>query len=358
MTKKIIILLILGVIAIIIGSAFVYYDYSLKAVNNYDDYTPVTIEISDGTSSKKIIDMLEEANLIKNKYTVYLYYKLNGGFALQAGNYMFNRSMDVETILNKIKKGETINEVVQITFKEGKWIPKYVSLISEGFSYQEQEIYDIINDVAYLKELIDKYWFLTDDILKDDIYYPLEGYLYPDTYIFSKQATIKEIIEKILDNTSTKLEPYKEVLTSNPSFTVHDYITLASIIELEANASDDRTKVSQVFHTRLSNNASLGSDITTYYGVKKSMNEGLTYADLENKNPYNTRITDGSMNGKLPVGPVTNPTIDSINASLNPTDTDYYYFIANVCTGEVFFTKTNEEHLAKIRELASVCDLN
>lgn len=356
MNKKIIILLILGVIAIILGSVMFYYESSLGAIS--DDETSVIIEINEGTSSRKIIDMLYEANLIKNKYTVYFYYKINGSKNLQAGNYMLNRSMDVETILNKINKGDTINEVVQITFKEGKWIPKYVSLISEGFLYSEQEIYDIISDVAYLKELIDKYWFLTEDILNPDIYYPLEGYLYPDTYIFSKEATIKEIIEKILDNTNTKLEPYRVMLTSSEEYSIHDYMTMASIIELEANSLEDRKKVSQVFFKRLETNAPLGSDVTTYYGAKKDMSETLTWNELTTLNPYNTRVTDGSMNGKLPISPVTNPTVDSINAALNKADTNYYYFIANVCTGEVFFTETIEEHIAKGKELSSICELN
>lgn len=356
MNKKIIILLILGVIAIIIGSVMFYYEYSLEPIS--DDETSVIIEISEGTSSKKIIDMLYEANLIKNKYTVYFYYKIKGSSNLQAGNYMFNRSMDVKTILDKINKGDTINEVVQITFKEGKWVPKYVSLINEGFDYSEQEIYDIISDVAYLEELIDKYWFLTDAILAEDIYYPLEGYLYPDTYIFSKEATIKEIIEKILDNTSTKLEPYKEKLTASEEFSIHDYMTMASIIELEANSSEDRKIISQVFFTRLESNDTLGSDVTTYYGAKKDMSEALTWNELTTANSYNTRVTDGSMNGKLPIGPVTNPSISSIDAALNKADTNYYYFIANVCTGEVFFTETIEEHITKGKELSSICELN
>ncbi len=356
MNKKIIILLILGVMAVILGGIMFYYEYSLGAVS--DDETSVIVEIKEGTNGKEIIDKLYEANLIKNKYTVYFYYKMKGNLNLQAGNYMLNRTMDVENIFQKISSGDTINEVVQITFKEGKWVPKYVSLISEGFGYQESEIYGIISDIAYLKELIDKYWFLTEDILNESIYYPLEGYLYPDTYIFSKEATIKEIIEKILDNTNTKLEPYKALLTSSDKYSIHEYMTMASIIELEANKEEDRKKVSQVLYKRLDSNDTLGSDVTTYYGAKKSMSEELSWNELTTSTPYNTRVTDGSMNGKLPVGPITNPTVSSIDASLNKADTDYYYFIANVCTGEVFFTSTIEEHIAKGKELSSICELN
>lgn len=333
-----------------------YYETSLGSVS--DDDTSVIVKIEEGTSAKKVIDILEEANLIKNKYTVYFYYKINGNKNLQAGEYMLNRTMDVETILNKLKNGDTINEVVQITFKEGKWVPKYVSLISEGFGYQESEIYDIISNVAYLQELIDKYWFLTDDILNKEIYYPLEGYLYPDTYIFSKEATIKEIIEKILDNTSKKLEQFKEELTSSNKYSIHEYLTMASIIELEAKNAEDRAKVSQVLYKRLDRNDTLGSDVTTYYGAKKSMSEELTWNELSESNAYNTRVTDGSMNGKMPVSPITSPSLESINASLNQADTDYYYFIANVCTGEVFFTNTIEEHIAKGKELSNICELN
>ena len=113
-----------------------------------------------------------------------------------------------------------------------------------------------------------------------------------------------------------------------------------------------------MFYSRLRDNWSLGSDVTTYYGVLKSLDDYLTADDINNVNPYNTRLTDGQMNGKLPIGPICNSDISSIDAVLNPSDTNYYYFVANTCTGEVFFQENYSEFISKAQELQSICATN
>ena len=133
---------------------------------------------------------------------------------------------------------------------------------------------------------------------------------------------------------------------------------MASIVDKEAKTLDNRKTVSQVFWTRLRDNWSLGSDVTSYYGVQKNLTEGITIDELLDQNPYNTRLTDGTMNGKLPIGPICNADVTSIEATLNPSPTNYYYFVANVCTGEVFFQTTSAEFEQKASELRSVCSAN
>ena len=118
---------------------------------------------------------------------------------------------------------------------------------------------------------------------------------------------------------------------------------MASIIEKEALNKTDRETVSQVIYTRLNSGMTLGMDVTTYYGVFKDMTDGLTISDLNDKNPYNTRHKDFM---GLPAGAICNPSIESITASLNPSDTDYVYFFADVNTGKVYFAKTYEEFKA------------
>lgn len=362
MRKKIIIpIIIVGIISILVGGAFYYYSSSLESVNSKvkdADKKNVLFEIKSGETGREIIDNLYDANLIQNKKTVYLYYKMNKDMNLQAGIYLLNRDMSVKDIMEKFKNGDVEESVVSITFLEGYTVSKYVSLISQKFDYTEKEIYDRINNVAYLKQLINKYWFLTDDILTDGIYYPLEGYLYPDTYIFDRKFTIEQIIEKILDNTAIKLEPYKNDLTANENYSIHELLTIASIVELEGKNYEDRFKISQVIYYRLKDNWALGMDVTSYYGVKKELTDIIYQADLDNKNPYNTRLTDGSMDGCLPIGPICNPNIGSIEAAVKPSDTDYYWFVANVCTGEVFFQKDALEFAKKCNELKTICELN
>ena len=131
------------------------------------------------------------------------------------------------------------------------------------------------------------------------------------------------------------------------------------MVEKEANSEADRKTVAQVFFTRLKENWSLGSDVTTYYGANKEIGvDELTWDELNDSNPYNTRLTDGSMNGKLPIGPIASPSLTAIEAAISPAETNYMYFVANVCTGEVFFQEDYNEFLAKAEELRTVCSLN
>ena len=159
---------------------------------------------------------------------------------------------------------------------------------------------------------------------------------------------VKDIFKIMLDNLEVKLKPYKKEI-ENCDYSFHELLTLASIVELEASNSNDRAGVARVFYNRLDNNWSLGSDVTTYYGIKVDMNERDLYKkEIEEKNAYNTRSS--SMSGKLPVGPVGNPGIESIKAVIEPEDNDYFYFVADK-TGKTYFTKSYKEHTNTVASL-------
>ena len=145
----------------------------------------------------------------------------------------------------------------------------------------------------------------------------------------------------MLDETAKQLEPLRSEIDAS-NYSVHEILTMASIAEKEAMNYEDRTKVAQVIYTRLDMGMNLGMDVTTYYGVGKSMTETLTALDLADDNPYNTR--NASLIG-LPVGPICNPSSESIRAVLNPADTNYIYFFADIVTGNVYFTDDYNEFL-------------
>ena len=152
----------------------------------------------------------------------------------------------------------------------------------------------------------------------------------------------------MLDETNKQLEPFKNDII-NSKYTMHQILTMASIVELEALNKNDRASVASVFYNRLNINMPLGSDVTTYYASGVDMSErDLTVNELNAVNSYNTRST--TMAGKLPVGPICNPSISSIEAALHPAATDYYFFVADK-NGNVYYTKTNREHEQKILEL-------
>ena len=339
-------LLIIGVSAF--STCIFLYEYGLKAPSSKSEETLFIVK--EGTSNQKIVENLSAEGLLRNKTAASIYFKIHRSITLKAGQYMLNKNMTAREIIQAMSEGKVSEDTVKITFVEGKRLTKYVDMISQGFGYSNEDILATLSDPDYLNELINKYWFLSADILDEKIYYPLEGYLYPDTYQYYSSATIKEIIEKMLDNTDRKLTPYKEAI-QNSGYTVHQILAIASIIELEAVSAEDRAMVSQVIYSRLAANMSLGMDVTTYYALQKDMKEELTFQDFATVNAYNTREANPSMAGKLPIGPICNPSIISLEAALNPSPTNYSYFFADVVTGKVYFANTYDEIQAIIKEI-------
>ena len=338
--KKLLIILgsILGIILIII---FIYI-FNLRAVSNSNEL--VSFTVNSGESKETIVDNLKNANLIRSKYVTLAYIILSGNGNIQAGNYELSRNMSTKEIIESLANGDVVNknrEVVSITFKEGITLKEYLQLIADNTNLEYDVIIEQINDLEFLNNLIEEYWFLTEDILNEDIYYALEGYLYPNTYEFHKETTLDEVISKILNETDNRLSTIREKLEASNN-SIHEILTMASIAEKEAINYEDRQKVVQVINTRIDLNMNLGMDVTTYYGVQKDMKEILTNVDINDSNPYNTRVS-GFLG--LPVGPICNPSIESIEAALNPADTNYIYFFADIVTGNVYFTDNYDEFL-------------
>lgn len=340
--KKKIIILLICILLVILFMVGLYF-YGLTPVSKTSD--KVTFKITSGTGTRNIINDLYEANIIKSKISTMVYVKLHKNVIIQAGTYEIDRCLGTKEIFNMFSKGKVKNDTVTITFIEGKRITNYAKVISENFSYSEDDVIKTMSDTSYLKELINKYDFLSESILNSDLYYPLEGYLFPATYEFYKSASIKSIIEKMLDKTEEVLDNYN-VSLNNSDYDIHEILTMASIIENETMHKEDREIVSQVIYTRLNKNMSLGMDVTTYYGARKELGEILTNLDINDKNAYNTRPT--SFLG-LPVGPICNPSEASIKAALNPSDTEYVYFYAEIETGKLHFAKTYSEFQELIR---------
>lgn len=259
--------------------------------------------------------------------------------------------MSLKEILEILQKGNGYNpEEISITFKEGKNIRAIASIISENTNNSYDDVINKVNDLDYINTLINKYWFLTEEIKNNKIYYALEGYLFPETYFFAnKDVSIETIFETMLSETEKRLEPYKEKINSL-NLSIHEYFTLASIIELEGATSNDRKAVAGVFYNRLNDNWALGSDVTTYYALKiddfkVSLTEelGLYKCDYA----YNTRCNNFT---GLPVGPICNPGLESLLATLEPEKHSYYYFVAD-CTGKTYLSVDAASHRNTINKL-------
>lgn len=346
MKKVLLALLILCCVVIICLVGF--YFYGMTPVSNSNEQ--VIFELKTGTSKLQIANDLKNQGLIKSSMALKIYFFFHSDLNLQAGTYELEKNMTPENMIQQMEEGKVKNDSFTITLIEGRRLNEYVKKIAEKLEVTESELQEKLHDQTYLKSLIEKYWFLDEAILNQELYEPLEGYLFPDTYSFYEKSTASEIIEKILDHTNEKLMPLKEDI-ENSNYSVHEILSMAAIIELEAVSESDRQTVSQVIYKRLKEGMSLGMDVTTYYAVKKEMGTGLTKTDLNTISPYNTRASNTSMFGRLPVGPICNPSLMSINAVFNPTDTDYLYFYADIKTGMVYFTKTLEEHNKIIKEV-------
>ena len=348
--KKIIIGAIAAILVIIIG-VFAWYNGSLKPVSKVaiEENELIRVEIEKGLGTNQIAKVLEKNDVIKSATAMKIFVALNDIKGLQAGVYDLNNSEDLETILTRIVNGEVASDEVKITFIEGKNIRWIAKTIAKHTNNSEADVFNLLENEEYIDELINKYWFLTDEIKDDRIYYPLEGYLLPDTYIFeNKDVSVKTIFNVILNFTDKFLTEYKDAFANN-SMSVHQLLTMASLAELEGKSLEDRKEIVGVFYNRIVERMSLGSDVTTYYAFKVDMGDrDLTVKELNTDNPYNTR--GPNMAGKIPVGPICNPSKEAIDATLNYTPTDAFYFVADK-NGDVYFTKNNNEHVRMIQKL-------
>ncbi len=350
-SKAPVIVLLLFILIIVGGivGAFSWYTSQIKGVTTTEN--KVVFEVEEGQTYNQIIAKLKEKNLIRNETAMKIYSKLNWTPVVKAGPYALDSSWNVEKIIDTLNAGpDSTLTSISVTFLEGKnmrWIAKQ---IADKTNNTEDDVYAKLKDEEYLNKIINKYWFLTDEIKNQDIYYSLEGYLFPDTYqLDSKDASVEDIFGMMLDQMEKKLEKYKSAIQGQTKYSVHYILTMASIVEAEASNASDRAGVAGVFYNRLSKNMTLGSDVTTYYGIKVDMSErDLKVSELKAINAYNTRSAD--MAGKLPVSPICSVSTESIEAAINPTSTDNLFFVADK-NGKVYYAKTDAEHQANIKKL-------
>ena len=341
--RPLLLVVLLAVILLILGFSWVY----LASPVDKNDKKDIEVEITKGISVVKISTILKEEKLIRSKTLFKVYIKLYSNKTLKAGNYMLNRSMSLSEIVEVLEEGSKFDSsTLKLTFKEGQRITDYAKVVADSTNNNYEDVIAIFKDKNYMSELINKYWFLTNNILQDGIYYPLEGYLAPDTYYFKdSDVDTKEIIERMLDEMNKELTEYRVSLGNN----VHYYLTMASIVELEGKTLEDRQNIMGVFNNRISAGMHLGSDVTTYYAFQASMSTKLTSEQYNTANPYNTRPT--SKVGP-PIGPICNPDLTSIQASINPINNNYLYFVAD-SNGKVYYSRTIDEQNKVIQDLIS-----
>lgn len=333
--------IVFGVL-IILGIAS-FFIFKSKAYNSRvnDSNIIQLFEINKNEGAKVIGNNLAEKGLIKNKY--YFYYQLwerNLASKIQAGNYELSPNMTVEEIVQKIVEGEIKEAYEKLTIPEGFTNAKIVARIREIDSELADEFEEIIGcqcqteENCACQEIKNKYSFLNGLPKGVD----LEGYLFPDTYFIYPEDDAFKLATRFLNNFKEKvvLKNLEEIEKQEKN--LHEILTLASIVEKEVRSDNDKEIVAGLFWDRVEDDYLLQSCATLAYILGEDKKQ-YTYEDTQIESPFNTYTNKG-----LPPGPVSNPGLKSIEATINPEKSNYYYFLSDPKTGETVFSETLDEH--------------
>ena len=256
-SKKTPIIIAVIVLILAVAGGIVFFQSGTAAVDKNDD-TEIIVPIESGSGAYDIMYALDDAGLIKNDFCAKLYMKFFAPDTLQANTYVLNKTLSLQELTEIISTGDFhYIQKNRFTIIEGATVNDVAAAIAEAFDFSADEILAKWNDETYLTTLIDTYWFLTDEILKDGILCPLEGYLYPETYfVVDQEPTIENITKQIMDITNEQLTPLKDKISAM-DMSVHEFLSFASVVESESLFEADRPKIAGVFINRLEENIPL-----------------------------------------------------------------------------------------------------
>ncbi len=345
--RLLIFLFIIGLTAV---CGYTSYNYVMKNYVSAGDKSKIIIAPQDevkfvipkGSNTSTIANLLKEQELIKDVNIFKLLSKFNGYDGMyQSGTHVVSNSLSYDEIM-RVLTTKPVSR--QVTIPEGKSFTQIVDILySKNIITDKEKFIKVANTETF------EYDFLKDLPQRDN---KLEGYLFPDTYEFDMNVSEKEIIVRMLDNFARKFKPeYAEKIKTIKGMTMDKIIILASIIEREAKAPEDRSIISGVFYNRMASKdktlRKLQSCATIQYILLKktgAVKERLLDADLKLEDPYNTYLHEG-----LPPGPICCPGEAAINAALYPEDTKYLYFVAKG-DGSHQFSETYKQHQAAINK--------
>ncbi|AOZ91854.1 endolytic transglycosylase MltG [Paenibacillus crassostreae] len=336
----ILLVLVMGVSAMVIWN-------SLQPVENSDEIVEFTIESGMGTT--QIAKLLQEKALIKNDiiFIAYLKYK-DQGSRFQAGTYRITPGTNNDELIAMFNNGDVVKEdMIRFTIPEGFTVEQLINKLEEEGIVDGEVMLKLLDDPSTADAaLVDTIPSGSDAELK----HVLEGYLFPETYELKKGVTEEEIIKtmtaQLLKEINT-IENFEQKLKDR-DLTLHELLTIASLVEREVVVDHERSLVAGVIYNRLNEGQKLEIDATVQYALDQPK-ERLFYKDLEIESPYNTYLVEG-----LPPGPISNPSLASIEAALQPESTEYFYYVTKKDgSQEHLFGKTYKEHLKNIEKSKS-----
>ncbi|MDO5011449.1 MAG: endolytic transglycosylase MltG, partial [Intestinibacter bartlettii] len=257
-------------------------------------------------------------------------FKMKNNYShMKSGKYLLNQKLSNSEIIDKLVSGEIYQDGIKVTIPEGSTSNEIIAILVKNELGKKEDFEELVSNPS---EFYDDFEFLNQKDIKS-----LEGFLYPSTYYFDKDAKAKDIIKEMLTLFNKNYTDELKKKQKERGMTLQEVVNLASIVEKEAVIDEDRPIIASVFYNRLDQNMALQSDATLQY-IFETRKKSITYNDLKIDSPYNTYVEKG-----LPPTPIANPCIKSIEAVLEPANTDYLYFVASIDGGNVY-SKTYEEH--------------
>lgn len=339
-------LLVMAIIVVIGGATISYIqndkqDYS--ALNKKDDKVR-EVRIKEGSSPKQMAAALSEAGVLRSQRAFVNYVSTENYTDLKAGYYQLSPAMSVKDIVLALRLGGSAvpaNNKNVILVREGEIIDDIAKQVGEKTNFSEKSFLKAVNDKTLFDKLKADYPGLLDSAAKaKGVRYLLEGYLYPATYNWQDAETVDDLVTMMVRQEYIALKPYfKDIKESG--MTVHEVLTLASLVEREGVDKESRGKIAGVFLNRLAIDMPLQSDVSTKYALK-TKRANLSIKDVQNDNPYNNYVHTG-----FGPGPMNNPSVNAVLAVLHPKDRDkdYLYFVANLKDGKIYYSHDYNSHL-------------
>ena len=332
MRKTLRYILILAIVGVLIIGGGLGALYLVPNTFAQDDGTQVLV-IEKGQTGSEIADMLFERGLIRSTqgFKLWLYLSCTND-KLQTGHYQIPNKVTVRELISLLQEGHV--ESIRVTIPEGYTVGDIAIVLEK-------------NQIMKAKDfLAEAKTFVPYPYMKGTrpATYPVEGFLFPSTYEIPVGATPREVIQMMADEMNRYLTPAVKKQIQAQHMSIHDFVTLASIVERESLFDADRPTIAGVFKKRLAHGIPLQSDATISY-VLGYAKENVTIGDTQLQSPYNTYVSKG-----LPPGPIANPGKKSLDAVLHSENTDYLYFVADK-EGHNHFSKTYEEHLAEVNKI-------
>ncbi|MFW6363641.1 MAG: endolytic transglycosylase MltG [Spirochaeta sp.] len=293
------------------------------------------ISIAPGQGTRAITRMLAREGAIRNALLTEMYARLTGtDTGLQAGRYLLTPDMAAVEVMQKIHTGDAVFEHIRVTIPEGWMINQIDAHLASIGIYQSGDFIHAVETFPRDTDLFPLLAHIPPQV-------SLEGYLYPQTYFILAETEPSNLVFRMIEELHRRLPDDIETQAAEQNMTVHEILTLASIVQKESPAGD-KPAIAGVFHNRLRHRIRLESDATVNY-VLGTRNLQPTFADTAVQHPYNTYRNFG-----LPPGPIGNPGMEAIDASLHPDEHDYQFFLHKP-NQETVFSYTYAEHLAAKR---------